>query len=408
MIRVSAMPPHGSTSDVYGPAMGAVPRTLAEINAVWLSDQLELSITAVEVDEIGVGEGFMGQLARVRLESLDAGAPASVIVKLPTSDPGGLFIGEMMRVWEREHCFYRDVAPHMEIRIPAALVNLADPPCLVLEDLAPAVVGDHVAGATLSQAERSMDALALHHATWFEHPLLPTLDWMPGLDDPSILTLRDTFAMGWPLFLERFADELPERCLRWCERFVESIPAWIESHYDEPVTLTHGDFRLDNLFFADDGSVAVIDWQLSMRAPGQADFVYFCANNLTVDMRRAHEDDLLARYVAGTACPWCAERCGHGRLGATGLPRRVGVLCGVVRCKPADDRPGQPAWGGAVRDAGTEDLRGSRGPRCGPRTRLRHRRMRQASRLFGLATPSAGILLCPEASRKPPSVRDGE
>ncbi|MCH9837389.1 ecdysteroid 22-kinase family protein [bacterium] len=299
MIRVSAMPPHGSTSDVYGPAMGAVPRTLAEINAVWLSDQLELSITAVEVDEIGVGEGFMGQLARVRLESLDAGAPASVIVKLPTSDPGGLFIGEMMRVWEREHCFYRDVAPHMEIRIPAALVNLADPPCLVLEDLAPAVVGDHVAGATLSQAERSMDALALHHATWFEHPLLPTLDWMPGLDDPSILTLRDTFAMGWPLFLERFADELPERCLRWCERFVESIPAWIESHYDEPVTLTHGDFRLDNLFFADDGSVAVIDWQLSMRAPGQADFVYFCANNLTVDMRRAHEDDLLARYVAG-------------------------------------------------------------------------------------------------------------
>nr|NKB41702.1 hypothetical protein [Ilumatobacter sp.] len=51
MIRVSAMPPHGSTSDVYGPAMGAVPRTLAEINAVWLSDQLELSITAVEVDE---------------------------------------------------------------------------------------------------------------------------------------------------------------------------------------------------------------------------------------------------------------------------------------------------------------------------------------------------------------------
>jgi hypothetical protein len=278
--------------------MGVVPRTLDDISANWLGDQLALSITSIEVDEVGAGEGFMGQLARVRLTSPDAGAPASVIVKLPTADPGGLFIGEMMRVWEREHCFYRDVAPHMAIRIPAVLVNVADPPCLVLEDLAPAVVGDHVAGATLSQAERAMDVLALHHATWFEHPLLPSFDWMPGLDDPSILTLGDTFAMGWPLFLERFADELPDRCLRWCERFVEGIPAWIEGHYDEPVTLTHGDFRLDNMFFGDDGSVAVIDWQLSMRAPGQADFVYFCANNMTVDMRREHEDDLLARYVS--------------------------------------------------------------------------------------------------------------
>lgn len=277
--------------------MGATPRSLDEVTADWLSDQLSATITSIDIDRIGAGEGFMGQLARVRLTSPDPDAPASVIVKLPTADPGGLFIGEMMRVWEREHCFYRDIAPLMEIRIPGALVNVLDPPCLVLEDLAPAVVGDHVAGATLAQAERSMDVLALHHASWFEHPLLPTLDWMPGLDDPSILTLSDTFAIGWPLFLERFGGELPERCLRWCERFVEGIPEWIVGHYDEPVTLTHGDFRLDNLFFSDDGSVAVIDWQLSMRAPGQADFVYFCANNLTVDMRRAHEDDLLARYV---------------------------------------------------------------------------------------------------------------
>ncbi len=278
--------------------MGDVPRTLEAITPAWLAEHLEVPIDAIEVDEIGAGEGFMGQLARVRLTSTDARAPESVIVKLPTADPGGIFIGEMMRVWEREHCFYRDVAPHMSIRIPAALVNVADPPCLVLEDLAPAVVGDHVAGATLTQAELAMDALALHHATWFEHPLLATFEWMPGLDDPAIHTLGDTFAVGWPLFLERFGDELPARCLRWCERFVEGIPAWIEGHFDEPVTMTHGDFRLDNLFYGHDGSVAVIDWQLSMRAPGQADFVYFCANNLTVDMRRAHENDLLSRYVA--------------------------------------------------------------------------------------------------------------
>lgn len=276
-----------------------VPRSLSDITAPWLSREMALPIDAIDIHQIAAGAGFMGQLARVQLTSSDPTVPATVIVKLPTADPGGQFIGEMMRVWEREHRFYLDVAPLMQIRVPRALVNIADPPCLVLEDLAPAVVGDHVAGATLDQAERAVDAIARHHAAWFEHPLLSTFEWMPGLDDPAILTLGDTFAIGWPLFLERFGDELPDRCLRWCEQFVPGIPEWIAGHVDEPVTLAHGDFRLDNLFFTNDGSVAVIDWQLAMRAPGQTDFVYFCANNLTVDMRRAHEDDLLARYVAG-------------------------------------------------------------------------------------------------------------
>lgn len=38
------------------------------------------------------------------------------------------------------------------------------------------------------------------------------------------------------------------------------IPEWITRYAHEPVAMTHGDFRLDNLFFVADGSVAVIDW----------------------------------------------------------------------------------------------------------------------------------------------------
>ncbi len=275
------------------------PRGLADITAEWLAEAMEMRVDSVEVARIGDGAGFMGELYRATLTSRAPDCPRSVIVKLPTADPGAHFIGQMMRVWEREHACYRDVVPHMNIRVPKAYVNIAEPPCLVLEDLAPAVPGDHVTGATLDQADRAIDVLAQHHAAWFEHPLLPSLTWMPGLDDPSILALAPTFALGWPVFLERFGDELPSRCLRWCEQFVDRIPAWIAGHADEPITITHGDFRLDNLFFCEDGSVAVIDWQLSMRAPGQADLVYFCANNLTIEMRRAHEERLIDRYVTG-------------------------------------------------------------------------------------------------------------
>ena len=275
------------------------PVVLGDIDVNWLQEALGRSVDSIEVTPIAAGEGFMGQLARLAVTSPDPDVPTSLIVKLPTSDPGGRLIGEMMRVWEREHCFYRDVAEDMSIRVPIAYVNTLEPPCLVLEDLAPALAGDHLVGATLEEAERSIDVLALHHGAWFEHPGLASFEWLPGVDDPAVLNLGPMFEMGWPGFLDRYRGELPERCLRWCEAFVPTIPAWVEGHVNDPVTLVHGDFRLDNLFFAADGSVAVVDWQLSMRAPGQTDLVYFCANNLTVSNRRRFETELIERYVAG-------------------------------------------------------------------------------------------------------------
>lgn len=277
--------------------MVRVPATVSEVDAAWVADATGWSVDRVDVDPIGAGEGFMGRLARLRLTSPDPTVPSSVVLKLATDDPGGQVMGQMMRVWEREFRFYDEVAPHLTIRVPQAYVNELDPPCLVLEDLAPATPGDHVAGATTAQAYAAVEALARHHAHWFEHPMLDTLTWMPSLQDPMIGMFATTFEMGWPAFCDRYASELPARCLTWCERFVADLDRWIETHYDDPVTLVHGDFRLDNIFFDADGSVSVIDWQMAMRVPGQSDFVYFCANNLTVDDRRAHEDGLLRSYV---------------------------------------------------------------------------------------------------------------
>ena len=114
----------------------SVPATPDELTPEWLGERIGTSIDSIEVQPIGVGEGFMGQLARVVVSSDDPSAPESLILKLPTADPGGRAIGEMMRVWEREHRFYSEVAPSISVRVPRAYVNEADPPCLILEDLA--------------------------------------------------------------------------------------------------------------------------------------------------------------------------------------------------------------------------------------------------------------------------------
>ena len=276
------------------------PTTIDQISADWLSAALWTDITHFTADLIGTGEGFMGQLARVTLlgnrEAADL--PERVIVKMPTADPGGRMIGEMMRAWEREHRFYTEVAPSMHgVRLARCLHSSAEPYVLILEDLHPLVPGDQVAGPTLAQAETVIDTAATLHSSWFDHPDLSSLDWMPDILDPMSASVGTMFDMGWPSFLERYDGSLPERVLRWCETFAPMVEGWITNYVDWPLTLTHGDFRLDNMFFGPDGSMTLVDWQLSMRAPSTTDLVYFLGTNLPTDMRRAHQTDLIDRYA---------------------------------------------------------------------------------------------------------------
>lgn len=278
--------------------MGAAPRTVGDISAEWLAVVTGARIDAIDVEVIGAGVGFMGQLARVRVVARDV--PTSFVVKMPASDPGAQMIGGMMRVWEREHRFYTEVAPKLRsVRIPRCLHSGVDPFVLVLEDLAPSVPGDQVIGPTPQQARTIVDAAAALHAEWMERPELRSFDWMPDLNDPSTGMVAQMFPIGWPTFLARYSDRLPERVLRWCEAFVPRIVDWIHTYDDWPVTLIHGDFRLDNMFFDDRESLTLIDWQLAMRAPSTTDLVYFLGTNLPTETRRAMTDELINRYCDG-------------------------------------------------------------------------------------------------------------
>lgn len=276
------------------------PRAIDGITAEWLSDALGSRIDRIEAEVIGAGVGFMGQLARVRLVSKDM--PMSVIVKIPSADPGAQMIGGMMRVWEREHRFYTEVAPKIRsVRLPDCYYANDDPYVLVLEDLSPARAGDQVAGPTGDQARAAIDTVASLHAEWFGRSELATYDWMPDLNDPSTEAIGQLFPVGWPAFLERYGEVLPAQVLRWCERFVPGVVPWIHSYDDWPVTLVHGDFRLDNIFFDTNNAVSLVDWQLAMRAPSTTDLVYFIGTNLPTTMRREMQVELIERYCEGLA-----------------------------------------------------------------------------------------------------------
>jgi len=72
----------------------------------------------------------------------------------------------------------------------------------------------------------------------------------------------------------------------------------------EPWTMCHGDFRLDNLFFAvepDQPPVAVVDWQICFRGRAGYDLAYFVSQSLQTDVRRSCEQELKDRYRADLA-----------------------------------------------------------------------------------------------------------
>jgi aminoglycoside phosphotransferase (APT) family kinase protein len=114
---------------------------------------------------------------------------------------------------------------------------------------------------------------------------------------------------------ERFAEErLSEHGMAHVKAIRKTGLARITRLHDAaPRTILHGDFRLDNLFFAADGSLAsIIDWQTVNRGPGALDVAYFIAGSLPPETPEAVIDDLLRSYhdtlVAAGVADYSFER----------------------------------------------------------------------------------------------------
>jgi thiamine kinase-like enzyme len=94
--------------------------------------------------------------------------------------------------------------------------------------------------------------------------------------------------------MEMFPNGVSERIKKVGEKF-PTVTSEMMELADSPVTLAHGDFRLDNLFFQNE-DLKVIDWQICIKTVGGYDVGYFLSQSLTIEDRRNHERDLLDKY----------------------------------------------------------------------------------------------------------------
>lgn len=283
--------------------------TADEVTPEWLTSVLADQLDGAVVTEVGtslVGTGQMGDSVRL-VVSYDrpTSAPATFVAKLPASDPTSRATAGALRNYEIEVGFYRELAASLPMRTPQCHLALHDPDTqdfvLLLEDLAPARQGDQLAGCTVDQAALAVDELPKLHAPRWGDPALESIDWLHRSSDEH-RSFTATLVTGlFDGFRERYADRLEPDILGVSERLVARLPAYLASRTG-PVTVAHGDYRLDNLLFGTEeggAPIAVVDWQTVADGPGISDLSYFLGAGLLTEERRAVEADLVRSYAAG-------------------------------------------------------------------------------------------------------------
>jgi aminoglycoside/choline kinase family phosphotransferase len=278
-----------------------IPAKPDQVTAKWLSEILGHPVTSVDIEPIGVGVGLLGELLRVTptYKTPNEDVPTSVIVKRPTHAEHNKAIGMAFRFYERELRVYAEVAPTARVRVPSVHHSDMDIETeqfvLVLEDLSNLELADQVLGMTPEQAIQAVQAIAPFHAQWWESPALEKLHWLPAADDPITMQAAKVYEDGWLHFVEKWGHVVPAGGLELGERVRDAYRAMLTELAVPPRTFVHTDFRLDNLFFGDNG-VTVIDWQLSTRSSGVYDVAYLLSQSMDVELRRENQAAILGAW----------------------------------------------------------------------------------------------------------------
>jgi hypothetical protein len=273
-----------------------LPRTVAALDADWLSDTLGATVTAVSASRIALDTGFSSELHRLTLTGDDS-VPPTLIAKLPTTTSVRQAM-DLVGGYAREIAFYSSVAGRAPLSTPRVYAAEIAPDSsdfvLLLEDLGDWDNASHYDGLELDRARRCIAELAALHTWSVENP--DRLGAFPPLDGP---VTRQVFPMlfpdGWAVYREVARRPMPSAVVAFGDDFARHVPTALEILGRRPV-LIHGDIRADNLFFSGD-RMAVVDFQLAAHGAGAVDLGYLVSQGLTTATRAGHDEALVREYL---------------------------------------------------------------------------------------------------------------
>ncbi len=295
------MPPNGS-AETELPLVDHPDRLSPEwLNRVLEGQGFPGGISRFHATPVGTGQMADNYRLHLEYEAEVADALASVVVKVPSSDPTSRASGAAGG-YGTEVRFYTELAKDLAIRTPrclhGAISENNESFILVLEDLAPAEQGDQIRGCDTSQARTALVNLArLHGSRWCSDEL-DRFEWLNRVTPEVAAMFSGIMQTATQGFIERYQKRLLSEDSDVLRHFAEKCEPWLCSG-SERFAPVHGDYRLDNLLFATPAGgapVATVDWQtLSIAQPGR-DVGYFLGNSLTSELRRQHERELVRAY----------------------------------------------------------------------------------------------------------------
>jgi len=211
--------------------------------------------------------------------------------------------------YENEVNFYNRVRPELDLETPrsfgAGFDAASSDFAIVLEDLTlrGATFPSVLSPVTLDTVRSILSQQAKLHARFWESPRLRPggdLAWAGSHVEGKVADLMMVGAQ--PLIQHEidtvsFKREMVQR-LRTTGPDLRNGTLALHRHQQSlPQTLVEGDMHIGNSYILPDGSGGLLDWQLTCRGHHMHDVSYLVTTALSVEDRRAHEQDLVRFYL---------------------------------------------------------------------------------------------------------------
>jgi thiamine kinase-like enzyme len=171
---------------------------------------------------------------------------------------------------------------------------------LLLEDCSDFEVRD-LSTETPTTPKELMDVVragARLHARWWNTDKLHGWSWLMSAGTPEWASFCELVQSGWLVFLESEACSHAPLGGRLLAEGLSQKFAKLARRGGRHSTLTHLDFRIDNMLFEPQAEdpVLLLDWQGAREGVGACDLAFLLGTGYTPEFRRQHEQAVLDTY----------------------------------------------------------------------------------------------------------------
>ena len=273
-----------------------------ELTEEVLSESLGKKVESFSYTRIGSDRGMLGVVLLLDISYTDNSQQnTNLICKFPALREGSMENTRRGNNNERELRFYDELSPITPVRTPEFHSGWYDPATehfmLIQEAIDVDENVDQIEGISVEQAILVLDEVASLHATWWEHPDLKKIEWLPTPAQRK-KNLSVIASAGWEPLCEMLKGELSEQEISFGNQIAQRVDEMLDVLSSHPQTLIHSDLRADNLLFTREGDkVFIVDWQGTSKGPAGWDLAYFLTSSLSVETRRKNEEMLLDHYI---------------------------------------------------------------------------------------------------------------